>query len=185
MVKTHIVLAGLVALASPAAPAAAQQPITKVNAVSATATIQAIDSTARKVTLRNDKGEEDTFIVGPAAKRFDELKVGDKVKLTYYESLVLQVRKPGEKVNVPGVDAALTRAKGAMPGATLAAQEKMSVTVKAIDPVLPSITVTTDDGRTVTRKIENRKYLEGVKVGDKIDLTYTESILVDVVKAGS
>ena len=185
MVKTHIVLAGLVALAGPAAPAAEQQPITKVNSVSATATVQAIDSTARKVTLRNDKGEEDTFIVGPGMTRFNELKVGDKVKMTYYESLVLQVRKPGEKVNVPGVDAALTRAKGAMPGATLAAQEKMSVTVKAIDPALPSITVVTDDGRTVTRKIENKKYLEGVKVGDKIDLTYTESVLVEVTKAAS
>jgi hypothetical protein len=98
---------------------------------------------------------------------------------------VLQVRKPGEQTNVPGVDAALTRAKGAMPGATLAAQEKMNVTVKAIDQAVPSITVTTDDGRTVTRKIENKKYLEGVKVGDKIDVTYTESILIDVVKAAS
>jgi hypothetical protein len=57
------------------------------------------------------------------------------------------------------------------------------VTVKAIDPAVPSITVTTDDGRTVTRKIENKKYLEGVKVGDKIDVTYTESILIDIVKA--
>ena len=184
MVKTSFVLAGLVALAG-SVPAAAQQPITKVNAVSATATIQAIDSTARKLTLRNDKGEEDTFIVGPEMKRFEELKVGDKIKMTYYQSLILQVRKPGEKANVPGVDAALTRAKGAMPGATLAAQEKMNVTVKAIDPALPSITVVTDDGRTVTRKIENKKYLEGVKVGDKIDLTYTESILIDVVKAAS
>jgi Cu/Ag efflux protein CusF len=187
MVKTHIVLAGLVALAGMAAPAAAQQPkpITKVNSISATATVQAIDSTARKVTLRNDKGEEDTFIIGPEMKRFDELKVGDKVKMTYYESLVLQVRKPGEKTNVAGVDAALTRAKSEMPGATLAAQEKMSVTVKAIDTKLPSITVTTDDGRTVTRKVENKKNLEGVKVGDKIDLTYTESIIMDVQRVAS
>ena len=183
MLKKYIVLAGLVALAG-AAPAAAQtKPITKVNSVSAVATVQAIDTTAREVTLRNDKGEEDTFAVGPGMTRFNELKVGDKVKVTYYESLVLQVRKPGEKTNVAGVDAALVRAKGAMPGATLAAQEKMSVTVKAIDPALPSITVTTDDGRTVTRKIENKKYLEGVKVGDKIDVTYTESILIDIVKA--
>lgn len=184
MVKTSIVLAGLVALAG-AAPAAAQQPITKTNSVSATATVQAIDSTGRKVTLRNDKGEEDTFSVGPEMKRFEELKVGDKVKMTYYQSLILQVRKPGEKANVPGVDAALTRAKGAMPGATLAAQEKMNVTVKAIDPAVPSITVTTDDGRTVTRKIENKKYLEGVKVGDKIDVTYTESILMEVQRVSS
>ena len=63
---------------------------------------------------------------------------------------------------------------------TFAAEPNPDVPAFA-EPMAPQ----TDDGRTVTRKIENKKYLEGVKVGDKIDLTYTESILVDVVKAGS
>jgi len=41
----------------------------------------------------------DSFSVSPTVTRFNELKVGDKVKMTYYESLVFQVRKPGQKAS--------------------------------------------------------------------------------------
>jgi len=190
MSKTSTVLAGLAWLASasllsgqqPAPQAKQQSPdaVTKVNSVSATATIMAIDSTLRVLTLKNEKGEEDSFAVGPAVTRFNELKVGDKVKMTYYESLVFQVLKPGETSTAANEKAAFTRATGALPGGTVATQMKKTVTVKSIDPVVPSITVTTEDGRTVTRKIEDKKNLEKVKVGDRIDITYTEALLVNI-----
>jgi hypothetical protein len=167
-----------------AAVVSAQQPVTKMKSVSATATIEAIDKTTRAVTLRNEKGEEEIYTAGPDVQRFDELKVGDKVKMTYYESIVLQVRKPGEeKAAETPVGTAMTRAQGSVPGGTLAAQEKTTVTVKAIDPATPSITVTTADGRTVTRKVEDKKNLEGVKVGDQIDITYTIALLTHVEHA--
>lgn len=162
--------------------AQASQTVTKSESVSATATIQAIDKANRLVTLRDEKGAEDTMVVGPAMKRFDELKVGDKVKVTYYESLVLQVRKPGDAAK-PADDAKLTKGTGASPSGTLSRQQSTSVDVLAIDQKLPSITVKTADGRTVTRKVENRKNLEGVKVGDKIDITYTQAALVNVEPA--
>ena len=76
--------------------ASAQAPMTKAKSVSATATIQAIDATKKTITLKDETGVEDTYSVGPEVNRFDELKVGDKVKMTYYESVVLVVRKPGE-----------------------------------------------------------------------------------------
>jgi hypothetical protein len=159
--------------------ALAAQTVTKSESVSATMTIQAIDKANRLVTLRDEKGAEDTMQVGPAMKRFDELKVGDKVKITYVESLVLQVRKPGDAVK-PGTDAKMTKGTGASPGATLAVQQSTTVEVLAIDQKLPSITVKTADGRTVTRKVEERKNLEGVKVGDKIDITYTQAAIMNV-----
>ena len=83
--------------------ASPQAPITKTKSVSATATIQAIDATKKTITLKDETGVEDTYSVGPEVKRFDELKVGDTVKMTYYESVVLVVRKPGEApVATPG-----------------------------------------------------------------------------------
>jgi Cu/Ag efflux protein CusF len=182
MSRSRLILAGVIGVMS-TSMAHAQQPITKANSVTATATIQAIDSTTRRVTLRNEKGEEDTFSVGPLVTRFDQFKVGDKIKMTYYESLVFQVRKPGEKSNPQTDEAALARAKGTLPGGTAAVQSKRTVTVKAIDMALPSITVATDDGRTVTRKIEDKKNLSGVAVGDKIDITYTEALLTSLEKS--
>ena len=163
-----------------ASVAEAGQTVTKSESVSATVTIQAIDKANRLVTLRDEKGAEDTMQVGPAMKRFDELKVGDKVKVTYTESLVLQVRKPGDAVKTGGADAKMTKSAGAAPGATLSVQQTTTVEVLAIDQTLPSITVKTADGRTVTRKVEVRKNLEGVKVGDKIDITYTQAAILSV-----
>jgi len=165
-----------------AAGASAQQPITKMTSSTATATIQAIDATARTVTLKDTSGQEDTYSIGPEVKRFNELKVGDTVKMTYYESIVLQVRKAGQPAATT-VDAAKTAGTGALPSKTSAVQAKMTVTVKAIDPALPSITVTTPDGRTVTRKVEDKKNLEGVNVGDLIDITYTLALLTSVERA--
>jgi Cu/Ag efflux protein CusF len=161
----------------------AQAPITKANVIKITATIQAIDQTTRTLTLRDDKGNEDTFSVGDGVQRFNELKVGQKVNVTYYESIVFQLLKPGEKGGGTSVEAALDRAKSALPAGTLAVQDKATVTVKAVDPSVPSITVTTPDGRTVTRKIENKKNIEGVKAGDKIDITFTRALVTTVQNA--
>jgi hypothetical protein len=128
-------------------------------------------------------GIEDTYSVGPAVQRFNELKVGDTVKTTYYESIVLQIRKAGGQAAPTSTEAAVTPGKGALPGATASVQDKMTVTVKAIDNNLPSITVATPAGRTVTRKVENKKNLEGVNVGDLIDITYTRALLTNIERA--
>ena len=161
----------------------AVQTVTKAASMSATATIQAIDATARTVTLRDEKGQEDTYTVGPDIQRFNELKVGDTVTFTYYESLVFQVRPAGEKPDAASVAAALNRAKSALPAGSLAVQDRMTVTVKAIDPAAPSVTVTTADGRTVTRKIEDRKNIENLKVGDLVDIAYTRALMTKVDRA--
>jgi len=166
-----------------AVPAFAQKPITKSNTVHASATIQAIDSTTRAVTLRTKDGEEDTFEVSPDVKRFNELKVGDQVNFTYVESMVIQVRKPGAAAATGANGASMTAGGGKKPGGTIAAQMQTTVTVKAIHPEVPSVTVLTADGRTVTRKIEEKKNLEGLKVGDKVALTYTAALLVNVESA--
>jgi hypothetical protein len=158
----------------------AQQPINKMlKSSTSTSTIQSIDSTARTVVLRDEKGEEDTFSISPDMTRFNELKVGQTVKTTYYESVVLNIRKPGQP-DPSSVAVATTGGTGALPAGTIAVQEKMTVTVKSIDPNLPSITVTTPDGRTVTRKVDDKKNLTGVNVGDLVDITYTRAILLSV-----
>ena len=160
-----------------AALAQGDKTVTKGGTVTATATIQAIDHTTRSVTLRNDKGEEDTFVAGPEVQRFKELKVGDKIRLTYHESLVFQLRKAGAPSRES--DALAAGRLKAMPGGAVAVQLTRTVTVKAVDPTVPSITVVTEDGRTITRKVEDRKNIEDVKPGDRIDITYTQAVVVN------
>ena len=187
MARQVLLCAAAVLSAASLTHAAYQQteraPITKSNVMTATVTIQAIDSTSRLITFKNDAdGTEDTVYAGPDVKRFDQLKVGDKVNVKYYESLVMQLRKPGETSNPAKDVAKATPTTGAI-GQTIARQQTATVSVVAVDPKVPSITVKTADGRTITRKVENPKNLEGVSPGDKIDLTYTQAALIEVAPA--
>jgi hypothetical protein len=176
------ILAGLVWFAG-ASSALAQQTVTKANSMTASAMIQAIDQTKRTITLKNDKGEEDIYSVSPAIARFNELKVGQKVRLTYYESMVFQLLKPGQTANPASYEAALNRAKSALPAGSVATQEKMTVTVNSVDTAVPSITVTTANGRVITRMVDDKKNLEGVKAGDRIEITYTQAVVTAVEDA--
>jgi hypothetical protein len=75
---------------------------------------------------------------------------------------------------------AATPATGALPGGTIARQMKATVDVVAVDAAVPSITVKTAKGQTITRKVDDAKNLSGLKAGDRIVITYTEAALLQV-----
>jgi Cu/Ag efflux protein CusF len=178
MKKTLAVLAVLVALPL---VARAQKPVTQTDAVELTAKIEAIDKTTRLVTLKGKEGDTETIKCGPEVKRFDELKVGDTVTFRYYESIAYAIRKPGQPSGLPvQTGPSVTRGQGPKPGGTISEQETATVTVKAVDAKLPSITVLTEDGRTVSFKVEDKKNLKDVKTGDKVEITYTEAVMISV-----
>jgi Cu/Ag efflux protein CusF len=164
-------------------PALAQtpKPVSQSAVLETTATITAIDKGARMITLEDEDGESETIFAGPEVKRFDELKVGQKVTFRYYESMVTQVRKPGEAGATPpsGVPK-LSRGTGATPSATVAQQLMATVTVKAIDPKVPSMTVETEDGNTLSFKVDDKKNIQNVKVGDRVEITYTAAVMITV-----
>lgn len=178
MKKTIGVLAVLLAL--PLA-AAAQKPVTATDVYEITAKIDAIDKTSRMVTLTDKDGDTETIYCGPEVKRFDELKVGQSVTFRYYESVALAIRKPGQPSGLPAqTDPTITRGTGAKPSGTLAQQATATVTIKEIDPKAPSVTVLTEDGRTVDFKVEDKKNLKDLKAGDKVEITYTQALMVEV-----
>ena len=176
----RIVLAAVLALACVAAPAAAQKPVSQGAAVSETFTIDAIDYKSRIVSLRDKDGVVEDVYCPPEVKRFDALKVGDKVTFRYYESVVYQIRKPGSAPESATSEPAITRSAGTKPGATLSQQMTATVTVNAIDMKVPSVTITAADGRKMSFKVENPKNLEGIKVGDKVQITYTQALAISV-----
>ncbi len=173
-------LAVLAAIAMPAI-ALAQKPVTDTETLEIKGIIQAIDHTSREITVKGESGNLETLWVGPDVKRFSELKVGDTVKARYTAGLVYQVRKPGTPAPAPASDdVKVTRGTGPRPSGSIAQQQTATVTVKAVDPKVPSITIVTDDNRVLTFQAKDAKRLEGVKAGDKIDVTYTESVVVTV-----
>jgi Cu/Ag efflux protein CusF len=61
----------------------------------------------------------------------------------------------------------------------IGAVQTATVTVKEVDAAAGSITVTTADGHTMRRVVRNKQNLDGVKVGDKIDITYAQAVLLN------
>jgi Cu/Ag efflux protein CusF len=162
-----------------ATPALAQKPVSMAESVTETFTIEAIDHSARIVTLKDKDGLFEELWCGPEVQRFDALKVGDKVSFRYQESLVSAIKRPTAGAKPP-VTAAVTRTPGAAPGGTIAQQMTVVVTIAAIDAKTPAVTITNDRGQKMSFKVENAKNLDGYKVGDKVEITYTQALAISV-----
>jgi uncharacterized OB-fold protein len=144
-----------------------------------TGVVEAVEAQTRTVTIKKADGTYVTTVAGPEVKRFDEVKIGDKVTAKYYENVIVRVKKPGE----PDVDskAAGTTGSGqATPGGTKAKQRTITATVTAMDPAVPSMTFTGPNGWKYTSRIQDTAAAAQVKVGDKVDIVWTEAMLVSI-----
>lgn len=157
----------------------AQKPVSIAEAVTESFTIEAIDHSRRVVTLKDKDGLFEELWCGPEVQRFDALKVGDKVTFRYHESLVSAIKRAGTGAPAPAA-AAVTRIPGTAPGGTISQQMAVVVTIAAIDAKTPAVTITNDRGQKMSFKVENAKNLEGYKVGDKVEITYTQALAVSV-----
>jgi Cu/Ag efflux protein CusF len=93
----------------------------------------------------------------------------------------LRLRKPGDPVVVSSSgEPAIVRGTGSKPSGSITQQETATVLIKAIDPKTPAVTVQTEDGRTMSLKVEDKGMLKNVKPGDKVEVTYTVALLIDV-----
>jgi len=175
--KRLILTAALVAAS--ASYAGAQSKTLPGEMKTATATVEAIDHGRREVTLKEENGEYTTIEVPPENKKFDTIKVGDKVTARYYDNVVVRLKAPGEK-DADNDTAAVTRTAGARPGGTAATQRTITATITAIDMKVPSITFTGPNNWKYSSKVEDKAALSKVKVGDKVDIVWTEAVMISL-----
>jgi Cu/Ag efflux protein CusF len=146
------------------------------------ATIEAIEAASRTLTLKKPDGTYVVTVAGPDMARFADLKVGNKVNVRYIDNVVIRLKKPGE----PDVDTAAKGTTGsgqATPGGTKAKQRTITASITDIDMNMPSITFTGPNGWKYSSKVEDKEALAKVKVGDKVDIVWTEAVLVSVEPA--
>jgi hypothetical protein len=148
-----------------------------------TATVTAINQKTRAVTLTGQNGQVYSFIADSAVKNLAQVKKGDIVTVNYVEALAYDVRKPGAAAAPTTTVAGAAAPVGAMPAGAIAQQTTVTVTITAIDPKVPSVTFKGPQGNTRTIKVLHPERLQGVKVGDLVDLTYTEALAIKVTPA--
>lgn len=142
------------------------------------ATVEAINTATRTLTMKGPKGNYMEFVVPETAKRFSEIKVGDTLTARYYENLVIRKKQPGEK-DVDTTSEGVTPGTGAKPAGTAATQRTITATITALDPKVPSLTLSGPNNWTYSARIEDKKVLDQIKLGDKVDLTWTEALLLE------
>jgi hypothetical protein len=160
---------------------AGQTPVSESTPITLTATIEAIDKANRTVTLKGPGGARVQVTAPEQMEGFNSLKMGDQVTATYYSAIAVSVRKPGD----PAPSASprtMTERKDRTPGSETRRQQTFTVTVEAIDPKAPSLTVKGPQGRVVSLLVRDAAQLQRVKVGDTVDVTYYESLLIKVAR---
>jgi Cu/Ag efflux protein CusF len=167
-------------LASIGVPVGAQQPAYESTPVTLNATITAIDKDNRVVTLKGPTGNVDVQ-ADAQMQGFNSLKVGDQVSATYYEAVVLRAVRPGAPTSASPPATIVTR-KDRAPGSERRREQSFTVTIEEIDMKAPSVRVKGPQGRTRTFMLSDPKQFQSLKAGDTVELTYFESLLVEVTR---
>jgi hypothetical protein len=159
-------------------PTVAAQQVRDVAAdvITAKARIIAIDKENRIVTLRGPRGNDLAVHADEKVQRFNELKVGDIITATYAQAVAVRVRKPGAAAP-PKQSESVVRQPDKV-AATITKEQTVSVSIQEIDLTAPSVTAEGPQGRQYTFRVRDKSEIQDLKVGDKVDVTYTEALLL-------
>jgi len=185
-VRISLMAACLVGAACLATVASAQTPSTApkgegaMASVEVTATVTKVDQKTREVTVKTADGKEHSFVASADVKNLAQLKTGDVISATYSEAFVYEVKKGGTTVDAKTAVAGGSAEPGMKPAGAIAQQTTVTVLITAIDPKVPSVTFKGPAGNSKTIKVLHPEKLEGVKVGDTVEITYTEALAIKV-----
>jgi hypothetical protein len=172
-------LAAFLALQIPAAVSA--QGVELGDCVEITAEVVAIDRVDRTLALLGPDGNVVAVEVGHEARNFDQIEVGDMLKVEYYESIALYLGKKGQNPEATAGLVAARSAKGDKPGGVVVEAVDVSAKVVAIDRKKRTVTLELPDGKKLTNKVDIAvKAFDTLKVGDSIHARYTEAVAISV-----
>ena len=153
-----------------------------VNSIEVTAKVTAIDTKNRKMTLLLPEGDKETVKVPPEAVNFDQISVGDLVKATLIEEVVVYLDEEGASIPDGYAAGVAIAPKGAQPGGIVAETVKVTATVTAIDHTNRTATVRFNDGSVETFPVRDDIDLSQRKVGEKVVFMVTEMVALSVEK---
>lgn len=126
-----------------------------------------------------------TIKVSDQVKNLKEIKKSDTVSIKYNESIAVMLKKKTKKEATSKTvsdSTTITNSGDKKPDYSQNQTIDIVATITKIDDKKPSVTLKGPEGKTLTLALANPKNLEGIKVGDQVDLTYTESMAVSVEK---
>jgi ribosomal 50S subunit-recycling heat shock protein len=145
-----------------------------------TAKVKAIDAQKRTVTLEGEGGGIVT-VNAKHARNFDQIKVGDQVRLDYVEELAIFVREAEGPPDAQSVGTVALAAKGKKPGGLIAETTEIQANVEAIDYKKRTVTLKGPAGGVRTLKVGKEvKNFNEVKKGDQVVVRFTEALALEL-----
>jgi hypothetical protein len=183
--KSQRLLFALVSVALSSTLASAQPPEVLRNEVTVRGTVEAVDVASRTVRIRGEQGNVVTLDVPQSVARFDQVKVGDLITASYFDVVSVRPKPAGEPTVDQSIAPITSPTPGTLPGAVRARQRVTTVTITAWDPATRVVTFTGPSGVSYTRHLlePDVALMEGLKVGDRADVTRTESVSFSVREA--
>jgi hypothetical protein len=163
-----------------------QQGATVAYTTEAIATVESVDQQTRRVVLRGAGGNVFEVHAGPAVENLARVKSGDRVVVRYIEALAASLAKSGQGGGGTATEqGGISRhaPEGSRPTGTVGNQIRSTVTIDAVDRALHAVTFTGPGNRARTiavRDPEMQRFVDTLRVGDRVDLVYTESLAVAV-----
>jgi hypothetical protein len=162
--------------------AGAPPAVAQTRAATIHGTVAAVDKAKQTVTLKGPRGRTVTLQVRDPQK-LEAINVGDPVVAKYYESLAFEVKKPGSATPGASAKEAVASSKpGETPAGAVERQITVTTTVAAIDKKAQTVTIKGPDGVTETVKARDPKNLDKLKVGDLVEITYTQALAISLDK---
>jgi hypothetical protein len=147
-----------------------------------TATVTAIDAANRKVTLVTPDGRMETFKAGPGVVNFDQIRIGDQVKATLAQQLVVYMAKDAPPASDGEAALVALAPKGAKPGGLMANTVQVIARVTAIDLKHHKATLRFPDGTAKTVEVRKDVDLTQRQVGEEVVIRCTEALAISVEK---
>ena len=150
-----------------------------------TATVQAVDLENRLVTLKGERGRVVTVNVGEEARNLDQVRVGDRVVITYREAMAIQLIKEPTSGGVTERRSTLSGSRaelGQRPSGTLRDKTEIVANVIAVNKKARRVTLQGPQ-HAVTVKVAPDIDLSSIRVGDQVRAVYVEEFGISVEPA--
>lgn len=162
---------------------AAKPGIVVTDVLEVKATVEAIDSKKRVLTLRGTQGRAITLRADRAVKNFEQLKKGDGVLVDFVESVAIFIRPAKAPQNSAEARLVTIAPKGAKIGALLAETFALTAIVESLDIKTRQMTVKEPHGdRWILPVDKSFKNLDRFRKGEEVVLRVTEAIAINVEK---
>ena len=146
------------------------------------ATVSSIDPAKRKVTVFDADGEKTTVKCGPDVINFDQIRVGDKVRVVVTAQLAVYMAKDAPPSSDGEAALVALAAKGAKPGGLMAGTVQVTAKVKAINLKHHKATLLFPDGKSKTFAVRPDVDLTQRSVGEEVVIRVTEAVALSVDK---